>query len=210
MLNQMGSSMRGLSDSIKGVGGSAIDKNEEWPSSSEEEKEKSQRPVFHRDDSIDEIITLKLKIANQQAMIDTLSSKLKTSSQDVIKPEVSQETIKELEAEKKSLTKQVQECQMREYKLVKELKAQQDDHEREMKQMEEKNLMLRKALEEALNSQQQKSSISSGGSSRSRGSRRKTMSTRSTSDDESEDEDLAFKTDDQLDDSTKNKSYAWY
>jgi len=211
MLSQMGSSMRGLSDSIKGVGGSGNDKNEEWLSSSEEagDTKSTAQSVFQRDDKIDEIITLKLKIANQQATIDTLSSKLKTSSQDVIKPEVSQETVKELEAEKQSLTKQVQECQMREYKLVKELKAQQDDHEREMKHMEEKNLMLRKALEEALNSQQ-KSSISSGGSSRSKGSRRKTISTRSTSDDESEDEDLAFKTDDQLDDSTKNKSYAWY
>jgi len=214
MLSQMGSSMRGLSDSIKGVGGSANDKNEEWPTSSSEEAgdtKSTAQSVFQRDDKIDEIITLKLKIANQQATIDTLSSKLKTSSQDVIKPEVSHKTIKELETEKQSLTKQLQECQMREYKLVKELKAQQDDHEREMKQMEEKNLMLRKALEDALNSQQ-KSSISSGGSSRSKGSssRRKTISTRSTSDDESEDEDLAFKTDDQLDDSTKNKSYAWY
>jgi len=210
MLRQMGSSMRGLTDSIKGVGGSANDKNEEWPTSSEEagDTKSTAQSVFQRDDKIDEIITLKLKIANQQATIDTLSSKLKTKSQDVKKPEVSQGTVKELEAENQSLTKQLQECQMREYKLVKELKAQQDDHEREMKQMEEKNLMLRKALEEALNSQQ-KSSISSGGSSRSRGSRRKTSSTRSTSDDESEDEDLAFKTD-QLDDSTKNKSYAWY
>jgi len=92
MLRQMGSSMRGLTDSIKGVGGSANDKNEEWPTSSEEagDTKSTAQSVFQRDDKIDEIITLKLKIANQQATIDTLSSKLKTKSQDVKKPEVSQ------------------------------------------------------------------------------------------------------------------------
>ena len=114
-------------------------------------------------------------MANQQATIDTLSSRLyKSELQSSIKSQDSSQSSNSkskksnkakgdgrrrhsddnanTETEKgmlqiTDLQSQIHESRVRELSLIKELRAQQDDHEREMSMMEEKMRTLRNALE---------------------------------------------------------------
>ena len=255
----LGSMNKSITSSLVMIEG-VKNNNEEWSSSSLLDRSdgssnsNSKHAIAMADftkSSIDELIELKLKVANQQATIDTLSSQLTNANNEMKKNKVaSQATIdkltdelqqrkdeqlcnktsrhhsstttslsssKDLEMENASLTSQLNECRQNELRLIKEIKAQQADHEREMKIMEEKNTMLRNALDEELKKKDKSGSRES--TTRYRGSEATEM-TKSTvaesqeeedDDDDDDETDYAFRSSlTHLDDSDRNKSFGWY
>jgi len=96
--------------------------------------------IVEKDERIDEIIELKLQLANKQANIDSLSSKLQHMEvTHGLQRNTHLAKITKLETENLVLTEKLNESHEREVKLKKQLNYQHLDHDRELGRIDNKN-----------------------------------------------------------------------